>query len=102
MARQAERDRIADEKTSKNRAKRQKRKHRGGEPVKKGHEPDTKSKFAGGGLAEEHKERKEREEREEREGANTVAEVQAAQAAAAAGDAAERRAEVSITVVDDE
>jgi hypothetical protein len=97
MARQAERDRIADEKTAKNRAKRQKRKHRGGEPAKKEHEPDGKrSKFAGGGEVEEPKAREDREE------VNTVAEVQAAQAAAASGDAAERRAEVSITVVDDE
>ncbi|CAK9780774.1 DUF1168-domain-containing protein [Cutaneotrichosporon oleaginosum] len=98
MARQAERDRIAAEKTAKNRARRQKRKHRGGEPASKGHEPDGKrSKFANGGETQEQ-----REEREEHGEVNTVAEVQAAQAAAAAGDSAERRAEVSITVVDDE
>ncbi|BEI83006.1 hypothetical protein CcaverHIS002_0308740 [Cutaneotrichosporon cavernicola] len=101
MARQAERDRVTDEKTARNRAKRQKRKNRGGESKAgkgaNGHEPDAKkSKFAGGD------ETGQRKEREEREKVNTVAEVQAAQAAAAAGDTAERRAEVSITVVDDE
>lgn len=101
MARQAERDRVTDEKTAKNRAKRQKRKNRGSEPKgakgSNGHEPDTKrSKFAGGDAMGD------RNAVEEREEVSTVAEVQAAQAAAAAGDATERRAEVSITVVDDE
>lgn len=104
MARQAERDKIAESKTAKNRAKRQKRKHAqrgGGGEISKaseaaqggaGHDPANKSKFAAGQPPAETKEE-----------ANTVAEVQAAQTAAAEDEGgATRTAEVTITVVDDE